>query len=106
MVTKEHHLVKLVKLVNKVYHIFPSDSTVRGRPPLYAPFMMLKIYLVMMVKMIKTFKALHRYLEQNPHVVEACGLKSIPSRRTLSRRLKSFSPGGAQADTGFGQTYD
>ena len=106
MVTREHHLVKLMKLVNEVYHTFPSDSTVLGRPPLYTPLMMLKVYLVMVIKKIKTFQALHRYLEQNAPVCEACGLKSVPSRRTLARRLKSFSPGGAQANSSFGQTYD
>lgn len=106
MVTKEHHLVKLMKLVSEVYHSFPSDSTVRGRPPLYTPRMMLKVYLVMVLKKIKTFQALHRYLEQNPPVLQACDLRSVPSRRTLSRRLKSFSPGGEKANPGFGQAYD
>lgn len=103
MVTKEHHLVKLVKLVNEVYHESPCDSTAPGRPPLYTPHMMLKVYLVMMVKKIKTYQALHRYLRQNPKLLQACGLRSVPSRRTLSRRLKSFSPGVADADPRSGQ---
>lgn len=106
MVTKEHHLVKLVKLVNEVYHSFPSDSTVRGRPPLYTPPVMLTVYVVMALKKLKSFQALHRYLEQNPRVAEACGLRSVPSRRTLSQRLKSFSPGTQEANPGSGRAYD
>jgi transposase len=64
----------------------------RGRPATYSEEVMTKVYFVMLSKGIKEFKALWRYLKDNPQVRKKCGLKQLPSRTTLSRRMRNFSP--------------
>jgi transposase len=64
----------------------------RGRPAKYSDEVMTKISFVMLSKGIKEFKALWRYLKDNPQVRKSCGLKQLPDRTTLMRRLKNFPP--------------
>lgn len=72
---------------------FPkSQKKKRGRPSIYSDDVMAKVSFVMLTKGIKEFKALWRYLKENPEIREKCGLKTLPHRTTLMRRLKNFSP--------------
>jgi len=64
----------------------------KGRPPIYTNEVLTKVYFVMLSKGIKEFKALWRYLKDNPNIREKCGLKTLPDRSTLSRRMRNFSP--------------
>lgn len=64
----------------------------RGRPPIYTDKVLTKVYFVMLSKGIKEFKALWRYLKDNPDVRKKCGLNRLPDRSTLSRRMRNFSP--------------
>ena len=64
----------------------------RGRPAKYSDEQIAKVSFVMLSKGIKEFKALWRYLKDNPKVRRSCGLKELPDRTTLMRRLKNFSP--------------
>ena len=64
----------------------------RGRPPIYSNEVLTKVYFVMLSKGIKEFKALWRYLRDNPKVRKKCGSRQLPSRTTLSRRMRNFSP--------------
>jgi len=64
----------------------------RGRPAKYSDDTIAKVSFVMLSKGIKEFKALWRYLKDNPQIREKCGLKELPDRTTLMRRLKNFSP--------------
>jgi hypothetical protein len=106
MVNNNNHLVQILRLVDDVYEAEDPKPIGRGRPKTYRDLVVLKIFIVMVIKRIKTFKGLHRYLQQNPTIQKHCGLPSLPSRRTLGRRLKSFSPLGPQTDSGVGQDAD
>lgn len=64
----------------------------RGRKAKYSDEAMAKTSFVMLTKGIKEFKALWRYLKDNPQIRKRCGLKELPNRTTLMRRLKKFSP--------------
>ena len=103
MVAEDHTLIKLLALVDELYVEKDDAPPSRGRPPNYPDLVMLKVFIVMSLKRIKHFKTLHRFLEQNPRIRESCGLCSLPSRRTLGRRLKSFSPFAQEADTNLGE---
>jgi len=72
---------------------FPqSQKKKRGRPQKYSDEAITKVSFVMLTKGIKEFKALWRYLKDNPQIRKKCGLKELPDRTTLMRRLKNFSP--------------
>ncbi len=101
MVAEDHTLIKLLALVDELYEEEEKASS-RGHPFVYSKLTMLKVFIVMTLKRIKHFKTLHRFLEQNPRIREACGLWSLPTRRTLGRRLKFFPPSAQEADTGVG----
>ena len=89
MVTNRAALVKLLDLVDET--VRDGDGRrLRGRPRVYADGVMLKVFLVMTLQRIGTYQGLHRYLAEEPLLRERLGLPSLPSRRTLGRRLKSF----------------
>ena len=103
MVNNSNPLVQILRLVDQVYEAEEPKPLGRGRPRTYQNIVILKVFIVMVIKRIKTFKGLHRYLQQNPTIQTRCGFPSLPSRRTLGRRLKSFSPLGPETDSGHGQ---
>lgn len=80
-------------------------SKKRGRPPLYSNDVLTKVYFTMLTKGIKEFKALWRYLKDNPEIREKCGLKQLPSRTTLSRRMRNFSPWAQRGNLSAGWTF-
>lgn len=69
-----------------------QEQKKRGRKPKYSDNVIAKVSFVMLTKGIKEFKALWRYLKDNPQIRKKCGLKELPHRTTLMRRLKNFSP--------------
>jgi hypothetical protein len=106
MVNNNNPLAQILHLVDEVYEVEEPKPMGRGRPRTYQDIVILKVFIVMVIKHIKTFKGLHRYLQQNPTIQRCCGFPSLPSRRTLGRRLKSFSPLGPETDSGLGQDAD
>lgn len=66
----------------------------RGRPYVYPPTVILRCFIVRIWFRIDSNNALHEFLEidspYNKKLMMACGLKSIPDRRTFDRRLKTL----------------
>lgn len=64
----------------------------RGRPYVYSPTVILRCFIVRVWFRIDSNNALHEFLLvdslYNRKLIAACGLKSIPDRRTFDRRLK------------------
>ncbi len=67
----------------------------RGRPYVYSPTIILRCFIVRIWFRIDSNNALHTFLimdcQYNHKLVIACGLVSIPCRRTFDRRLKTIS---------------
>ncbi len=78
-------------------YTWPSMSTTRkrGRPYVYAPTIILRCFIVRLWFRIDSNNALHTFLNMdclyNHKLAIACGLVTIPSRRTFDRRLKTIS---------------
>lgn len=83
------HLCKV--LIEVVDQLTLRIAKKRGRPYIYSPKAMVKIFVVMVSFKIDSFRSLSRSLATNKELRKACGLeKTIPSYRTLSRRLKTL----------------
>jgi len=82
MITNDHPLLQLLALVDLVW-VEPSPTT----PKVYSEQTMFKIYLVGVLKQLWSRRSLWRYLANMPLVAAACGLRRIPDRRTLDRRM-------------------
>jgi len=102
MVAEGHTLIKLLALVDELYVAGKDEARIRGRPVEYSELVMFKVFIVMVLKRIKHFKTLHKFLAQNPTLRKACDLRALPDRRTLGRRLKFFSPLRPGTDPGLG----
>jgi hypothetical protein len=67
----------------------------RGRPYVYSPTVILRCFIVRLWFRLDSNNALHTFLDidcqYNRKLVLACGLVSIPCRRTFDRRLKTIS---------------
>ena len=63
-----------------------------GRPKVYSNDVVGKLALAAITNHINTFQGLHRYLTENPEYMASLGLHVLPSRRTLSRRLRLAMP--------------
>jgi len=67
----------------------------RGRPYVYSPTVILRCFIVRIWFRIDSNNALHTFLnvdcQYNRRLVLACGLITIPCRRTFDRRLKTIS---------------
>jgi hypothetical protein len=67
----------------------------RGRPYVYSPTIILRCFIVRLWFRLDSNNALHTFLsmdcQYNHKLALACGLVSIPSRRTFDRRLKAIS---------------
>ena len=67
----------------------------RGRPYTYSPTVILRCFIVRIWFKIDSNNALHTFLEldsqYNRKLAIACGLATIPCRRTFDRRLKTIS---------------
>ena len=73
----------------------PSLPRKRGRPYVYSPTVILRCFIVRIWFRIDSNKGLHIFLimdcQYNRKLAIACGLVSIPCRRTFDRRLKAIS---------------
>ena len=67
----------------------------RGRPYVYSPTVILRCFIVRIWFRLDSNNALHIFLNTDCHynrkLALACGLLSIPCRRTFDRRLKTIS---------------
>ncbi len=65
----------------------------RGHPYIYTPTVILRCFNVRIWFRLDSNNGLHEFLLQidNRRVAEACGLATIPDRRTFDRRLKTIS---------------
>jgi len=92
MVSLDHPLIHLLCLIDQVW--VEPDEPVRGRgaPKVYSEKVMFKLYVVSLLKKLWKRRALWRYLAANPTVAVTCGLRRLPDRRTLDRRLEEIAP--------------
>src|SRR5690348_6818177 len=68
----------------------------RGRPYVYPPTVMLRCFVVRIWLRLDSNRALHDFLAMdcypyNRKIMKACGLTSLPDRRTFDRRLSTIS---------------
>ncbi|MER5176710.1 MAG: transposase [Candidatus Nitrosocosmicus sp.] len=74
---------------------WPSLPRKRGRPYVYSPTVILRCFIVRTWFRIDSNNALHTFLKldcyYNRKLAVACGLVTIPHRRTFDRRLKTIS---------------
>ena len=90
MVSPSHPIIRLLQVLDEVYpKIKPRKK--RGKPLVYSELVMVKIMLVMLLKKIKKYKQLERYLNLNPTIARACGLERSPHRKTLKQRIEGLS---------------
>ncbi len=89
MVSPSHPIINLLHVVDKVYPK-TKPRRKRGKPRVYSELVVVKITLVMLLKKIKKYKQLERYLNLNPTVANACGLEKSPDRTTLKRRIEDL----------------
>ena len=73
-----------------------SQRKRRGRPYVYPPTVILRCFVVRIWLKFDSNRALHDYLSMdcypyNRKVLKACGLTSLPDRRTFDRRLSTIS---------------
>ena len=64
----------------------------RGRPYVYPPTVILRCFVVRIWFRLESNRALHDFLAMdyypyNRKIMKACGLTSLPDRRTFDRRL-------------------
>ena len=73
----------------------PVAQRKRGRPYVYSPTIVLRCFIVRVWFRIDSNNALHTFLmmdcQYNRRLALACGLVTIPGRRTFDRRLKTMS---------------
>ena len=74
---------------------WPSLPRKRGRPYVYSPTIILRCFIVRLWFRLDSNNALHTFLDTdcqyNRKLALACGLVTIPSRRTFDRRLNTIS---------------
>jgi hypothetical protein len=74
---------------------WPVIPRKRGRPYVYSPTVILRCFIVRIWFRLDSNNALHTFLDMdcqyNRKLALACGLVSIPCRRTFDRRLKVIS---------------
>lgn len=90
MLTCDNHLIKILEKVAQIYA--PPTNAKRGRPYYYSELVMLRIFLLMVLKRMKEFAALYRYLQAHPDTRAACGLEQMPDESTLRKRIKKLRP--------------
>lgn len=93
MSERSPYLLHLLKTLSKGLNSRKTGKirkVTRGRPFLYTSRAMLAVFLVMMIKGIRSFKRVHKFLKEHPRIRYYCGLPRLPHRSTLSRRLRAF----------------
>jgi hypothetical protein len=81
----------------------------RGKPYVYSPTVILRCFVVRIWFRLDSNNALHIFLsldcQYNRKLALACGLVSIPSRRTFDRRLKTISTDIKQSISTMGHLF-
>jgi transposase len=90
MTTTDNHIFKILEKIGEIYA--PPTKPKRGHPYDYSELVMLRVFLFMVLKRIKQFAALYRYLQAHPLERLACGLEQMPDESTLRKRLKKLKP--------------
>lgn len=90
MDTTDNHLIKILEKVAEIYA--PPTKPKRGHPYDYSELVILRVFLLMVLKRIKQFAALYRYLQAHPLERAACGLENMPDESRLRKRLKKLKP--------------
>ena len=90
METTDNHLLKLLEKIGEIHA--PPTQPKLGHPYDYSELVMLKVFLLMILKKIKQFTALYRYLSAHPEMRSACGLVQMPDESTIRKRLKQLAP--------------
>lgn len=90
---KSSRLIRLLKLLRHIpipmlYRKIRQMK--RGRPIIYGSRSMMAVLIVMMARRIRSIKGVHKFLRENPHIRRYCGLRRLPDRVTLSRRLRNL----------------
>ena len=94
--TRNYLLVKLLSLIDQVPLPSEDRPKKRGRPYVYPTRLIIKLWLVMIFRRIRSAYALHRFLSQDlPEIQELrkvlFGDGPMPSRRTIERRLSTLA---------------
>lgn len=84
------HLVRLLISIVNEFHV--RVERLLGRPYVYSDKSMTKVFIVMVYFRLRSFRSLARFLSDHKDFAKACDLgHTIPTYRTLSRRLKSLN---------------
>ena len=93
--TSESILIGILYLIGMIS--WPkSHKKRRGRPYVYPPTVILRCFVVRIWLRLDSNRALHDFLAMdyypyNRRIMKACGLTSLPDRRTFDRRLSTIS---------------
>ena len=93
--TSESILISILYLIGLIS--WPkSHKKRRGRPYVYPPTVILRCFVVRIWFRLDSNRALRDFLAMdyypyNKRIMKACGLTSLPDRRTFDRRLSTIS---------------
>lgn len=87
----ESFLIGILYLIG-LLSLYRDDDNKRGRPYLYPSLVILRCYVVRIWLRIPSNNCLHQYFSidarYNKKIMMACGLHTLPDRRTFDRRFK------------------
>jgi hypothetical protein len=85
-------ILKMDKIKKYLDKNFEIKNQLPGRPSSYPEQSMIALLLIMVFKNLHSFRQYFEYLKQNPSILSCFGLKKIPCRHTLVRRMKQLRP--------------
>ena len=90
-IKSESFLIGILHLIGLLF-LYTDDDKKRGRPYVYPTGTMLRCFVVRIWLRIPSNNCLHHYFSinsfHNRKVMRACGLDTLPDRRTFDRRFK------------------
>jgi hypothetical protein len=88
----ESILIGILHLIGLLFLYNDADQIKRGRPYVYPTTVILRCFVVRIWMRIPSNNAPHYYFSigtpHNHKIMEACGLYTLPDRRTFDRRFK------------------
>jgi hypothetical protein len=90
-IQSESILIGILHLIGLLSLYKDSDHYKRDRPYIYPTIVILRCFVVRIWFRIPSNNALHYYFSistYNQKIMRACGLQSLPDRRTFDRRFK------------------
>jgi hypothetical protein len=97
----ESFLIGILYLIG-LLSLYRDNDKKRGRPYVYPTTVILRCYIIRIWMRIPSNNCLHQYLavdsKHNQKIRRACGLYTLPDRRTFDRRFKVL-PVGSMVDT-------